>query len=66
MQIYFLQTVLSRCVRIDFKPISDDLVEQFIKEHYSISNYEVQFAAAFAQEILGEQLQPLTHKILEN
>ena len=52
----FLQTVLSRCVRIDFKPISDDLVEQFIKEHYSISNYEVQFAAAFAQGNIGRAI----------
>lgn len=52
----FLQTVLSRCVRIDFKPISDDLVEQFIKEHYVISNYEVQFATAFAQGNIGRAI----------
>lgn len=52
----FLQTVLSRCVRIDFKPISDALVEQFIKEHYSISNYEMQFAAAFAQGNIGRAI----------
>lgn len=52
----FLQTVLSRCVRIDFKPISDDLVEQFIKEHYTIGNYEVQFATAFAQGNIGRAI----------
>lgn len=52
----FLQTVLSRCVRINFKPVSDDLVEQFIKEHYNISNYEIQFATAFAQGNIGRAI----------
>jgi len=52
----FLQTILSRCVRINFKPISDDLVEKYLKEHYNLSNYELQFATAFAQGKIGRAI----------
>ena len=45
----FLQTILSRCVRLDFKPVADELVVKYLKDNYDVTDYETKFAAAFAQ-----------------
>ena len=49
----FLQTILSRCVKLDFKPVGDDLVEKYLKDNYQLSDYEIRFALAFAQGNIG-------------
>lgn len=49
----FLQTILSRCVMLDLRPISNSIVEQYLKDHYDVSDYERRFATHFAQGKIG-------------
>ena len=49
----FLQTILSRCVRLDFRPLRDTLVTQYLQEKYDLTDYECRFATAFAQGKIG-------------
>ena len=50
----FLQTILSRCVMLDLRPIKDDIVDEYLKKNYSdISDYERKFAVNFAQGKIG-------------
>lgn len=49
----FLQTILSRCVLLDLKPVSKELVIDYLKKNYDISNNEAEFAANFAQGRIG-------------
>ena len=56
----FLQTILSRCVRLDFKPVADELVVKYIKDNYNVTDYETKFAAAFAQGNIGRAVTIVT------
>lgn len=58
----FLQTILSRCVRLDFKPVSDELVRKYLKDHYEVTDYEVRFAIAFAQGNIGRAVTIVTSR----
>lgn len=49
----FLQTILSRCVKLDFKPLDDAVVAEYIKKKYKCTDYETRFAVAFAQGKIG-------------
>lgn len=49
----FLQTILSRCVVLDLKPVQNEIVEQYLKDKYQTSVHECHFAAAFAQGKIG-------------
>ena len=56
----FLPTILSRCVRLDFKPVADELVVKYIKDNYDVTDYETKFAAAFAQGNIGRAVTIVT------
>ena len=56
----FLQTILSRCVRLDFKPVADELVVKYLKDNYDVTDYETKFAAAFAQGNIGRAVTIVT------
>lgn len=58
----FLQTILSRCVLLDFKPVPDELVHQYLKEHYEVTDYEAKFAVAFAQGRIGRAITIVTSR----
>ncbi|MBQ4284058.1 MAG: DNA polymerase III subunit delta [Lachnospira sp.] len=58
----FLQTILSRCVKLDFKPVSDELVKKYLKDNYDLTDYEVRFAVAFAQGNIGRAITIVTSK----
>ena len=49
----FLQTILSRCVMLDLKPVKNSIVEEYIRNNYDVSDYECRFAANFAQGRIG-------------
>ncbi len=49
----FLQTILSRCVRLDFKPVGDEIVSEYLKKNYDLKDYEIKFAVGFAQGNIG-------------
>ena len=50
----FLPTILSRCVMLNMKPASDELVRQFLMEHVQIPDYEADICVAFAQGNIGK------------
>ena len=58
----FLQTILSRCVRLDFRPLRDTLVTQYLQEKYDLTDYECRFATAFAQGKIGRAVTIATSK----
>ncbi len=58
----FLQTILSRCVKLDFKPVADELVKKYLKENYDVTDYEARFAVGFAQGNIGRAITIVTSK----
>lgn len=49
----FLQTILSRCVRLELKPVKDEVIQEYLIKQYKIPDYEARFAVAFAQGRIG-------------
>lgn len=58
----FLQTILSRCVRLDFRPLPDNDVAMYIKANYDVTDYECHFATVFAQGKIGRAITIVTFK----
>ena len=52
-----LPTILSRCVMLNMKPASDELVREFLMEHVQIPDYEADICVAFAQGNVGKAIQ---------
>ena len=48
-----LPTIQSRCVRLDLKPVSDELVRKYLMEHLHIPDYEAAVDTSFAQGNIG-------------
>ncbi len=51
-----LPTVLSRCVKLPFLPVSDRDVEEYVRERLMIPDYEARVIAAFAQGNIGKAI----------
>jgi DNA polymerase-3 subunit delta' len=49
----FLTTILSRCVKLDFKPVGDELVAEYLRKNFDLKDYEIRFAVGFAQGNIG-------------
>ncbi len=58
----FLQTILSRCVKLDFRPVDDETVAKYLKDNYDVTDYEVKFATAFSQGKIGRAESIVTSK----
>ncbi|MCI8815160.1 MAG: DNA polymerase III subunit delta' [Lachnospiraceae bacterium] len=52
-----LPTIQSRCVRLDVRPVSDELVKKYLVEHMHVPDYEADLGAAFAQGNIGKAKQ---------
>lgn len=50
----FLPTILSRCIRLDIKPVENSLVEKYLVQNCRVPDYVARFAAAFAQGNIGK------------
>lgn len=50
----FLPTILSRCIRLDIKPVNTGLVEKYLADNCGVSTYKAHFAANFAQGNIGK------------
>ncbi|MBQ7371030.1 MAG: DNA polymerase III subunit delta [Blautia sp.] len=48
-----LQTIRSRCVRLDLKVVDDGLVKKYLMEHLQVPDYEAEVDASFAQGSIG-------------
>lgn len=52
----FLPTILSRCVTLNLKPLSNKEIETYLMMKEHIPDYHARFAAAFAQGRLGRAI----------
>jgi len=50
----FLQTILSRCVVINFKPVKDKLIKDFLMREVHIPDYKAEICVAFARGNVGK------------
>ena len=49
-----LETIVSRCVKITMKPLTDEQVRDHLMAKHNIPKYEAEIAAAFAQGNIGK------------
>lgn len=49
----FLQTILSRCVLLNIKPVREDTIKKQLMAEYGVGDYEAKVAAAFAGGNMG-------------
>lgn len=49
-----LPTIQSRCVRLEVKAVSDNLVKNYLMEHLHIPDYQAEVDASFAQGNIGK------------
>lgn len=50
----FLPTILSRCIRLDFKVVSDEKIKAYLMQKYEIPDYKADVCVAFAQGNVGK------------
>lgn len=53
---YMLQTILSRCIVLNLKPIKREVVEKFLMERFGIPDYVAKLSSAFSQGNVGKAL----------
>ena len=51
-----LPTIQSRCLTLEFRPLSTAIVEEFLRSHYEIPDYLAKASAVFAQGNLGKAM----------
>ncbi len=49
----FLPTILSRCVRLDLKPVDDGQIRSFLMRRQGVPDYQADLCVAFAQGNVG-------------
>ncbi len=49
-----LETIRSRCILLDFRPVPDELVRHYLMEHMEIPDYQADICVAFAQGNIGK------------
>ena len=50
----FLPTIVSRCVVLNFKPVKDELIKDFLMETMQIPDYKASICVAFARGNVGK------------
>jgi len=58
----FLQTILSRCVQLDLKPVKDEVIQNYLIQKYQVPDYQARFAVAFAQGRIGRAVSIVNSK----
>ena len=58
----FLQTILSRCVQLDLKPVRDEVIQNYLIKNYQVPDYQARFAVAFAQGRIGRAVSIVNSK----
>ena len=52
----FLPTILSRCVVLNLKVVSDDKIKKYLMEHCKVPDYQADVCVAFAQGNVGKAM----------
>ena len=50
----FLPTILSRCIRLDLKPVADDRLRDFLMKKCGVVDYQADICVDFSQGIVGK------------
>ncbi|MBO5279222.1 MAG: DNA polymerase III subunit delta [Lachnospiraceae bacterium] len=50
----FLPTILSRCVELDLKPVSNEVIQRYLMEQVRVPDYKAKLCVAFAQGNVGK------------
>lgn len=53
----FLPTILSRCIRLNLMPVSDEKIRAYLMKNYQIVDYQADISVAFAQGNVGKAIQ---------
>ncbi len=53
----FLPTILSRCVSLNLKAVSDDKIRRYLMSQYMIPDYQAKICVSFAQGVVGKAIQ---------
>ncbi|MBQ1850815.1 MAG: DNA polymerase III subunit delta [Lachnospiraceae bacterium] len=62
----FLQTILSRCIVLNMKPVPDHLVRKYLMNELQITDYKAEVCVAFARGNLGKARQLAFSEGFEN
>lgn len=52
----FLQTILSRCIRLDLTAVPDQEIRELLMKQYQVPDYEAELCTAFAQGNVGKAI----------
>ncbi len=61
-----LPTILSRCVVLNMKPVSDDLIRKYLMEEMQIPDYKAEVCVAFARGNVGKAKSLASSEDFEN
>ncbi len=61
-----LQTILSRCVVLNMKPVSDKLVKEYLMSEMQVPDYKAEVCVAFARGNIGKARQLAASEDFEN
>lgn len=53
----FLPTILSRCIRLNLKPVANEKIRNHLMKHFQIPDYQADICTAFAQGNVGKAMQ---------
>jgi DNA polymerase-3 subunit delta' len=56
----FLQTILSRCVSLNLKPVREELIREHLMKRYQLPDYQAEVCAAFSQGNMGKAIELAT------
>ena len=60
-----LQTVRSRCIIVNMKPVKEKDIQEYIDEHYNVPPSKAKFAVEYAQGNLGKAIALITNEEYE-
>lgn len=52
----FLPTILSRCIRLDLKPVADDRLKDYLMKKCGVVDYQADVCVAFSQGVVGKAI----------
>ena len=62
----FLQTIISRCIVLTMKPVSDSQIQEFLMKEYHLPDYKAAVCAAFARGNVGKARQLASSEDFDN
>ncbi len=60
-----LQTILSRCVVLNIKPVPDDIIKQYLMQKIQIPDYRAAVCASFARGNVGRAIELASNEIFD-